>query len=400
MRKSSLIHAIWAIVAVGAFVVGGKRFAGEDASDAVDPGMRSGGRYAERSPGESGAGGRMPVSARDSRRGVSPGAGNERSRKTTLSESGIKSLGHLLRTTKDPVEHRIAFSRLLEGLTAENAMLIREQIVHMSSRTSEWREFHHAWGALAGQSSVEFGAQSEQRDMAACFGGWASANPAEARAWFESQPDAVRQRGDLSWSAAYGMAISDTNQATQFVLQRAQAGDQQTNNMIEMVANSVLRSEDIEGAARWSADLPKGELQDAAVRRVAGDYAQQDPEKALAWLQSLPQKNAQLRGMEGAFSGWASRDAQAAIGRIEGMQDSPLRDSAVIGFTKRSVYRDPGAAVQLASTISDTAARERALVRYGRIYMQRDREAATRWLADSRLAPRLQKSIRNSSRRR
>mgnify|MGYP001824340262 CR=1 FL=1 len=400
MKKSYLIHVIWAIVAVVAFVMGSKRIAGDAGVDVDDTGSRSGGRYAGRSvSGEPGGGEQNRMSTRV-RRGVSSESSSGRSRKTALSESGIKSIGKLLQTSTDPIERRIAFSRLLEGLTEENAMLMREQLVHMSSSSPEWQEFHYAWGALAGQSSVEFGAESEKRDMAACFSGWVSANPAAALAWFDSQPDDRRERGDLKWGAVYGLANTDTYGATQFVLQRERSGDRQADDMIKIVASSVLRSGDIQDAARWSQELPKGEVQDAAVREVAEDYVSEDPAKAVAWLESLPEGSAQMRGTEVAFSRWASRDAEAAIGRIDRMQVSDLRDSAVRGYTQRIAYRDPSGSIELASTISNPKLRDQTLVRVGRIYMQRDKEAATRWLANSNLAPGLQKSIREFSRRR
>ena len=70
MKKSYLIHAIWAVVAVVAFVMGSKRIAGDAEGDSADSGKRVGGRYAERSSAESGGGEQNRMSARI-RRGVS-----------------------------------------------------------------------------------------------------------------------------------------------------------------------------------------------------------------------------------------------------------------------------------------------------------------------------------------
>ncbi len=177
-------------------------------------------------------------------------------------------------------------------------------------------------------------------------------------------------------------------------------GDKQADDMIKLVAKSVLRSGSLEEAARWSAALPKGEIQDDAVREVARDYAQNDPAKALAWLESMPASYGQSRGTEVVFSTWASRDAEAAASKIDQMKTSPVRDSAVRGYTWRNAYKDPSASINLANTISNPKMRNETLVRCGRIYMQRDREAASRWLSNSNLAPELQKRIQASAKRR
>ncbi len=102
-----------------------------------------------------------------------------------LSEREIELLGEKFRSS-NPIERRLAFSELLEGLTAENALLVREQIEHLSDKSPEYREFHYAWGAIGGVDAVLFGADTPGDDMAPTLSGWASTDPLGARAWLET----------------------------------------------------------------------------------------------------------------------------------------------------------------------------------------------------------------------
>lgn len=398
MNKSLLIHTVWAVVAIISFVVGAQRFSNSDKSTADDDSRdRRGARSSERLSGSDASSRRSRSASRNKQRDGSDDRGNLG--RVNLSEKGIKSLGHILQTSNDPIERRIAFSKLLEGLTADNAQVLREQIIHMSSSSSEWKDFHYAWGALAGQSVVEFGKNSEKRDVAAAFSGWASANPQAAIAWFNSQEPDEQNRRDLKWGAVYGLANADPQLATDFAMQRQALGDKDAKHMINLIAKAVLRTGNPVEAARWSTTLPEGNLQDVAVSNVAKSYANEDPTEAITWLESLPQSNGKSKGLGTAFSTWASRDAEAAGKRLNQMRDSPARDSAVTGFSRRISSTDPRSAIDWASTITDPKVRTDTLVHNGRMYVRRDREAARQWLAGSNLSPAIQKKIIGSGKK-
>ena len=102
-----------------------------------------------------------------------------------MSEAEVESLGEQFRNSTNPIERRLASSRLLEGLSAENALAVREQIAHLHHHSPEFREFHYAWGAVAGMEATMFGADTEEDDMSPALAGWASADPGAALAWFK-----------------------------------------------------------------------------------------------------------------------------------------------------------------------------------------------------------------------
>ncbi|HCL97939.1 MAG TPA: hypothetical protein DHW77_09255 [Verrucomicrobiales bacterium] len=399
MKNSLLIHTTWAIIVVVAFMIGVKKPVDETPSYSTENDTNSGDRYTRRSQ-QRGASGTTQgrVASRGSRALGVPM--NSKKIKINLTEKGIKSLGQMIQTSNNPVERRIAFSRLLEGLTHKNAVLIREQITHMSSRAGEWRDFHYAWGQLAGQASVEFGQDSKEMDMAACFSGWASANPRAAMDWYESQPDDSKNRKDIKWAAVHGLSDNDPIFATEYVLNRFENGDKDAGKMINHVASSLLRVGSVIDAAQWSENLPEGKLRDTAVGRVARDYAGDDPSKAIAWLTSLPESQGQSKGVGAVFYSWAKSDPEAAVSRINQMGVSPIRDTALAGYAGRIVYQDPAAAIDLANTISNPKSRSDSLVRYGRIYLRHEPEAATQWLAESGLTADQKKRINSSYKRR
>ena len=59
-----------------------------------------------------------------------------------LSAAAIEEIGARFRRATDPVERRVAFLQLIDGMTVENAKLIREQIDHLPAQSQEFRDFH------------------------------------------------------------------------------------------------------------------------------------------------------------------------------------------------------------------------------------------------------------------
>ena len=67
-------------------------------------------------------------------------------------------------------------------------------------------------------------------------------------------------------------------------------------------------------------------MQDAAIRRVAEEYAEDDPVAALDWANTLPEGNGKNRAMRESFSEWARENPKAAADRLGSMSASPERD--------------------------------------------------------------------------
>lgn len=392
MKKNLIHHLIWALVAVTAFVVG-SQLTKPDESKTASPSKSASPRLSDRqsenpdsSPGEKKA---RTKSSRTSSTSDQP---------TILSDADIAELGEEFRAAKGPIARRLAFSEMLKNLTPENARLMRENIAHLSQDSAEFREFHYAWGAIAGEEAVLNGAETRERDMASTLAGWAAKSPEDALAYFNSLDKDAQNYGGLKWGAVYGLVDADPNLAVRFAMDQKEAGDKEAGRLMDLVTRQVLRSGDPAEAASWATTIPAGELQDAAISRVAREYADEDPVASLDWANTLPDGKGKNRAVRESFSEWAQENPEAAGKRLSTMTDSPERDSAAYGYATRVAWENPEAGIEWANTISDEGTRSNALMETGRAYFRKDPEAAKQWLSNSGLNEEQQKRVTERSR--
>jgi len=323
----------------------------------------------------------------------------------SLSEQDIESIGERFRSSRNPIERRLAFSQLLKGLTPENARLMREQIAQLPSDAAEFREFHYAWGAIAGAEAVMHGAETKKPDMAATLAGWASADPDAATAWFrglEQQSDEnYANQKNLVAGMVYGLSDADPELAARFVLEVAATSDGRSDWMMNIVTGKVLQTRGPVEAAAWAENLPPGSVRAGALGRVAGDYARKDPQAAVAWLEAIPASEDTTRGMQSAFSAWAGRDPEVAGRHINEMPASINRDWAVSGYAPRVAHEDASNGLEWVESISDPGVREQTLIHTARVfYHHGDKSEVREWLPTSGLSPEAQQQVLNDRRRR
>ena len=126
--------------------------------------------------------------------------------KRKMSRNEIIEIGKNLRWELNPLRRRAALGRLLEGMNKENAMLVRDQVVHFSPESNEFQDFHFAWGAMLGVEAVEIGADTKEKDMAATMMGWASLDPVGALSWYDSLEEDRRNCSDVTFGMLKGLA--------------------------------------------------------------------------------------------------------------------------------------------------------------------------------------------------
>ena len=418
MKKTLIPHACWAIAVLAAFGLGSKN-SGPSAAATSD---------------EAAASGKSRLSSRSSDTG--PEGLSSRREKRSSDNSERSALGRLFgaiagadgnldtlftQALRDPnpITRRLAFSKLLEAMTPENAASMREQLVALGAEPDQWRDFHYAWGALDGKAAFESAANSQEQDLAITMSGWAAANPADALAMLDNLPESMQgQRDELTASVVAGLADNNRAMATDLVLRLGQEGNARAGNLMEIVANETLRAEGPEAASRWSESLPDGPLKSTAMGRVAEAYARKDPEAAarwasglagesyaaraieqiggrwaqsnpvaaVGWLESLPAGNGQTAGLRNAFGDWEDRDPVAAGEYLKAMPQSPQRDSSISGFATGYAWKTPQVAIAWAQEINDPALRESSLTRAGQAFYQRDPTNAITWLENSGLS--------------
>ena len=425
MKSGFLIsHGCWAGIAVAAYLFGGSR---DDRGLAGDPGLAEApGVRAARVLGDGVASRGAEVAvARDGRGTEAEGRGYAAGDWESLARGAVLD--------SNPVTRRLAFGRLLGALTAQNAMAMRERLVEYGLGGDEWRDFNYAWGALAGEEAVLFAASSEEQDLEAALGGWASANPDEAIAFLDRLPEEMRdQRDRYAATVAGGLADRDRGMAADFVYEFANGGGGGAEKLMDLVARKALRGGDFRGVAAWSESLPDGSLKGAAMGRVADLYAKRDPEgaarwagqfaerdyaarvieevgdgwaerdpvAAVGWLESLPAGGGQVAGLTSVFGDWEDRDPLAASEYLLSMPQSAKRDSAISGFSRGYAWQDPEAAITWAQDIGDPQLRQETLTRAGQAYMRRQPDSALVWLEGSGLPAEAMEQILETGRRR
>ena len=375
MKKSLLLHLFWSLIAIAAYALG-SRSSQSPEQDTILQAQNSPSSLSSRSTNHSTT--QNPLKKATS--STSSSAQN-----TPLNENEIRQLGLNLKSAKGPLARREAFSQILKNLNPENALLMREQILHLGHNSQEFREFHYAWGALAGENAVLNGLETPERDTASTFAGWASASPSAALAYFDGLSPEEKNSTRLKWGAVYGLVEADPNLAVKFALDQQEAGDPESRRLIDLIARQVLRSGEPAEAAAWASSIPAGEMQDTAISRIAQQYADEDPIATLEWAHTLPPSDGKNRALRASFSEWAQENPTAAADRLSSMSDSPERDFAAYGFATRVAQDDPQAGIEWAGTIRDEATRTNALMETGRTFFRQDPEAAREWLQNSGL---------------
>ncbi|MFT4637460.1 MAG: hypothetical protein ACI8T1_000769 [Verrucomicrobiales bacterium] len=437
MNKAALIHGTWLVIASASFWSGYQVFpagAGNEKKSGATSSTTAGASLipSSKAKGEADA-------------KESPGQGGNKTR--PLSERDIAMLGKQLLKDSSPIKRRLAFSQLLEGLTAENALLIREQIAGMDHRSAEFREFHYAWGAIGGVDAAMFGAGTPEDDMSPALAGWASASPTEALAWFrnldmENDPgfdpllkdrklNADGLRRHLMQGLVQGLANTDPHLASEFIGEVATGPhDRGANRMMHGVVEAVMRTEKPSQAAKWAETLPEGNARSIAMSRVAERYsrhdvqgaaawaethanqpenggvigavghqwATKDPNAAVEWVSNLPDSQGKHVGMHRTLHEWADNDPAAASEYLATMPDSGVKNAAIGGFSRRLAQEDPQAAITWAGTISSEEQRHQTMISVGQAWLRKDGNAAREWAVSAGLPENVQQAILNPKR--
>ncbi len=425
------MHGCWAVAVVIAFAGGSHRTAGrsslESSAASVVPGTG-----AQRASLPSGPLTRKQAERPGSRARDGSSLGNLFGSLESSSGDLSALIGQALRD-RNPITRRLAFSRLLESLTPENAAAVREQMVVLGADPDQWRDFHYSWGAIDGKAAFAHAAKSPEADLTATLTGWAAANPGEAMALLDQLPaELLGQRDELVASVVSGLSDNDPALATAYVVRLGQEGNSQAGGLMESVANATVRHLGPEAASRWVESLSDGPLKGNAMSKVAEVYVRRDPEAAarwaagladqdyasrsieqvgarwaqsnpvaaVGWLESLPASPGQKQGLSGAFSDWEDRDPVAAGDYLFAMPKTPQRDAAISGFATGYAWQDPQTAIAWAQDIADPVLRENSLTRAGQIFYRRDPDAAMAWLAQSGLPEEARQRVLTPERRR
>lgn len=303
MKGSAFLHLPWAGIALGTFFLGATIFDKKsNPNPSVNP-QTSGTRSlsSDRNTGSP---------ANSSSFLKENGATREHE---PLSKSDIQSLGESLREANDSIYRQIAFAKILAALTPQNALLLREQIAHLPQKSPEFRDFHYAWGRIAGEDALVIAKDSPERDLAAVLAGWANANPEAALAYFDGlSPDDTSEYYLLPTGLANGLADNHPELAIDFVKTRLKDDDRYTVKLLNSVVDSLIQNHPPEKLAELTKQVPKGDLLNSISYKVVQHLSDSDPAQAYLWASSLPNGKAKYQGIGASFARWAGKDPVAA----------------------------------------------------------------------------------------
>ena len=336
-----------------------------------------------------------------------------------LDSSNIETIGKAVSEETDPLMRRKMFNLLLDKMTADNALEIREQVIKLDEKGTEFRDFHYIWGSMAGADAVIHGASTKETDIQITMEGWVSSSPDEAIEWYKGLDELKINGLYTGWvkkSLVDGLASTNIPQAVDFIKNLSDKGDRKANELIHDVALKLTRTMPLNEVADWATNLPNdgmrktstkaigstfgysdpvpaskwastldSTLSSEAIYSVGEAWARRDPAASSEWLSSLPESQATNKGIEKALQHWAAHDPKRASDHLISMPESNHKDRAINGFVSRVAKEDPQAAILWADTIQNESVRNEAFIKAGRAYLRNDRVAANEWLNASGL---------------
>ena len=348
-------------------------------------------------------------------------------KKGPLSKDQIEALVLAATKSRNPVERRQAFDRILEEIasdsfTVEQAMAIRSAMAENRANGEQWRLFDYAWGAndpAAAVAHIDEIAQQHRKGFTSnMLPGLASVDPQTAIGIVASIED-LRFRQHLTGRLIEGLVDNDPALATDYVMRLAENNDPNARQYMKRVAREVLNTSGLEGGMQWAEWLPEGPLQGAALIPIANEFASNDPqgaakwaegylgenengnhvsrifgevvrewgnwEEASQWVQSLPAGQGQLDALSAVYGFRGAREPQVAVQDIIAMPDSPDKNFAINGFISGLARQDGETAVIWAAEITDPGMRTEAIIRAGRQFYHQDQNAAAEWFGSADL---------------
>ncbi len=441
MKKSFILHAIWLSVAVIAFLYG-------RTSTQSTKGPEDSAREVKRTSKSL-----VTRSGKGSQAGKRPGLSLSGTRGTQSRVTISQFLNE-----RDPLVANQLFAELILSMDASSAQSIFEDLRKRRGDGSEAQMtlFLRAWGQLDGASAMKAieGMSRDPRRQAqagiAAITGWASADPEGAKAHLEGIENGM-VKGVLAQGIVNGLASSDPDAATDFVLELDQAqrsaaenssaeeGERQWwdrgrayafDRQLDTIATAQIER-GMSNATAWAEQLPEGTIKASAFDRVADQFAREDPaaaaewvkrhadqsyaeravrevaeelgrenpEAAVRWVADLPEVT-QSRAINQSMERWTREDPVSAGNFLREMEPSASRDAAVRSYANELDGSDPQMAAEWAGSIANDEIRSETLNGVARSWIRRDPEEARAWLPSSGLSAEQQERIvRDADRR-
>lgn len=393
MNKSSLLpHAIWGILAVGAFA-GGLHYGQTKQAATPAPAAPKVETSATVSPwktGDTKASGAASAATQPSATVIGqipPGPIGAEDMRATLAAI-MKEI--------DPIKRNRLFAELLEKLNPENIQAAVEAMREGGLDPSNYRDMGlltYAWGKMDPEKAMayaaEIGGRGQSFVTSSVLAGWGSENPKAAMEWFRAQEVSGFEKNIMARGLFDGIVQKDVQMASQMAA--AETDLELKGQFYDAIGRQQMKDSGVEATRRWIDELiATGNVEPGllagTVEQVADRMATENPKGTIEWAMALPEGRARENALEEGVRAWAREDPTAASEYLASMPSSAAKDGAVQDFARVIVREDPKSAVTWAASISDPERRERAMVRTAQEWYQQDAAAASAWAQSSGLS--------------
>ncbi|MEC9054455.1 MAG: hypothetical protein VX633_04070, partial [Verrucomicrobiota bacterium] len=388
MKKSLILHAIWLSIAIVAFLCG--RTSLQSARSVDDSSIKL-----NRSNKSS-----VARSINGSQAGNRPGFSSSGTRGTQSRVTVSQFLGE-----RDPLVANQLFAELILSMDASSAQGIFEELRKKRGDGSEAQMtlFLRAWGQLDGASAMKAieGMSRDPRRQAqagiAAITGWASTDPEGAKAHLEGIENGM-VKGVLAQGIVNGLASSDPDAATDFVLELDQAqrsaaanssaeeGERQWwdrgrayafDRQLDTIATAQIER-GMPNATAWAEQLPEGTIKASAFDRVADQFAREDPAAAAEWVKRHADQSYAERAVREVAEELGRENPEAAVRWVAGLPEV-TQSRAINQSMERWTREDPVSAGNFLREMEPSASRDAAVKSYANELDGSDPQMAAEW---------------------
>ena len=342
-----------------------------------------------------------------------------------LSPAEIAGLGIEAFDDSDISKRVVAFDKLIEGLTAENALQIMAELERRGISDHRWKRFLEAWAGKDGAGAIAYteslGREVERFELQqVMLPAWCKKDPEAATAWIKSigdrgfetefidadranSSDALmrgllaleRRPGSFTYRPSGAEPAIDPAVEALFNLypNREPDGLEPANGPFFMahIARAKLTTGGLAGTISWLDGLPAGALKDSAAQIVAAKYSSHDPGRAAAWAEGYRGSELGTNLIGPISKVWAKRDPAAAASWLESQPESETRKDTTVEVVNDWIRQDPMAGSQYLRDLPPSETKDATVSRFAQTLVSSDPEAAIAW-AESISDPDLRES--------
>jgi hypothetical protein len=423
MKRSLLVvNAIWALLAVGAYMAGTWHSRSDENSRPQQ------GAAMSRLPART-----TPLGGSVAGASVKPGAGpaaietegwlqSWRGSDGAISPERMKEAVQAALRDSDPVRATLRFTHLLHELTPENALAALQSINENAGGSDGMRYLNllaHAWGAKDAPAALAALESLRRRDLdgtkTTVMAAWAANDPDAALRWIQElkaksgAASDERQEWVLSRGVVTGLARRDADAALNYVMtldkdaqadfagllveQKMKEGvpgaaewalklpeERMRTNALETVGYQFIR-QDLPAAVQWAEQIAARPDAHEAVADVGNELANRNGAEAAAWAAKLPAGPSQNHALEDIFENWTRSDPLGASKSLDHMNPGPARDSAIQAFSRTLARENPADAITWAGEMSNPKERLDVQVEIARRWQSTAPADARAWIA-------------------